>query len=429
MYFIKLLLTQLLARKGQLIAAGKVLSVSVLNQVVSSGTNFALGIYLMQMLPPVEFGLYSIGFTISLFYAGIGNALFLTQMVVHTPNKEPDDRLPYAFRMFLLLTLFCIAIVLFSALILLMSSILWEFVARYFQFAVAVIAASITYLLKDFFVRHAYNVRRESWALAIHGAIASSMAMLLWLQHQFVIELNMEMALWTYSFAQVSGILIGCQLVKLPAVMQQRSILFGDLREAWLGGKWAIINNLLFFARTQAHTIVVATFLGPLGVANLNVSRLLVTPAIMLIPALGQVAMPRLATAYKAGRRCLINSCLFINFFLLLFMIFYCSILLIEYDFIKNKIFGEKYQDLFLITIFWCLYACFLAIRIGAEMVGEILNRFKRLSWANMLTAIISLSATYILVIFYGSPGSLIGICVGEIVLIFLIIRILIMPI
>lgn len=425
MYFIKLLLTQLLARKSQLIAVGKVLSVSVLNQVVSSGTNFALGIYLVRTLTPAEFGLYGIGFTISLFYMGIGNALFLTQMVVYAPDKMPDDRLPYAGRMFLLLTLFCVATVLFFVPILLMVSTVWESAARYAEFASAITAASITYLLKEFFVRHAYNVRQEAWALAIHVAIACTTVVLLWIQHQFITSFNVEMALWIYAATQISGAILGHLLVRLPVATHRWSALLSDLREAWHGGKWASMINLLFFARTQAHTIVVASLLGPVGVAKLNATRLLITPVVMLTPALSQVAMPRLAAARGQGQRWLMKLSLFFTSTLLFVSMFYCTILLVGYDLIVNKIFGANYQGLFALTVLWCLWTCLFAVRTGAEIVGQVLKKFKSLTLVNMLSAFFSLTATYILTTIYGLPGSLIGLLLGEILLITLIFRIL----
>jgi len=405
-------------------ALGKALSVSVLNQMVSSGTNFALGIYLVRMLPPEEFGLYGIGFAISLFYGGMGTAIFLTQMIVHTPNKAQQDRLPYAGRVLLLVVLFCAATALLTTLILLTSSMVWEFMDKHMGFAFAVLAASVGYLLKDFFVRHAYNVRREIWALAIHSIIACIMALILLGMHlKFSTLLSVEMALWIYAVAQASGAILGYLFAKLPVAAHQRSALLADLREAWHGGKWASITILVYFVRTQAHTIVVASLLGPVGLAKLNAARLLVTPAVMLIPALGQVAMPRLAAARGQDVRHLMSLGRWITFALLVVALLYSVILLGGYDFIVDTVLGENYQDLFLITVLWCLYTCLLALRNGAEMVGQVLKKFKSLSSANTYGAIVSLIATYWLTVGYDLPAALIGLAIGEIVLIILVYR------
>ena len=80
---------------------------------------------------------------------------------------------------------------------------------------------------------------------------------------------------------------------------------------------------------------------------------------------------------------------------LLVDALLYSTILLFCYDFIVDKVLGENYQDLFLITVLWCLYTCLLALRNGAEMIGQVLKKFKRLSSANTYSAIVSLIATY----------------------------------
>ena len=401
-------------------ALGKALSISALNQAVSSGTNFALGIYLMRMLTPLDFGLYGIGFAISLFYSGFGHALFLIQMVVHMPDKAPEDRLPYAGRMFLLVAIFCIFTIFLTILFLIVRGFVWGSIVLHEELACAILASSVAYLLKDFFVRHAYNLNRETWVLAIHVVIACTMFFLLWLQSQLMLSLSVETALWIYAVAQASGAILGYLLAKLPVADHKLSIVLSDLREAWYGGRWPNMTNLVFFARTQAHTIVVTLLLGPVGVAKLNAARLLVTPAIMFTPALSQVAIPRLAAAREQDVYYLIRLGRWITFSLLMVALLYSAILLSSYDFIADKVLTEDYRDFFLITALWCLYTCFLALRNGIEMIGQVLKKFKQLSIANMYSAVVSLIATYWLTVGYGLPGTLIGLIAGEISLILL---------
>lgn len=395
-------------------ALGKALSISALNQAVSSGTNFVLGIYLMRMLTPLDFGLYGIGFAISLFYSGFGNALFLIQMVVHMPDKAPEDRLPYAGRMFLLVTIFCTVTILLTILLLIMSGFMWESIVLHEELAYAILASSVAYLLKDFFVRHAYNMNRETWALTIHVVMACTMVFLLWLQFQFMFSLSVERALWIYAVAQASGALLGYLFTRLPVADHQLSALLEDLREAWHGGKWASITNLTLFARAQAHTIVVTALMGPVAVAKLNAARLLVTPVVLLTPALSQVAIPRLAVKRGQGINHLMRLGRWITSTLLTVALVYSAILLSGYDLIANKILSEDYQDLFLITVLWCLYTYFLALRNGVEIIGQVLKKFKCLSSAYTYGAIISLIATYLLTVGYGLSGALIGLIIGE---------------
>ncbi len=398
-------------------ALGRTLSVSVLNQMVSSGTNFVLGVYLVRMLSPADFGLYGIGFAISLFYGGVGNALFLIQMVVHAPSKASGDRAAYAGRILVLVLCFCGITVLVCGLVLALSVIVLGSSAGLALLGGAVLAASIAYLLKDFFVRHSYNVGRERWALAIHSVIALAVAGLLLTQHRSMNQFNAAIALWIYAGAQACGALLGYVISGL-SVRHRLADLCDDLREAFVGGKWASITNIVYFMRTQAHTIVVASLLGTVGVAKLNAARLLVAPAVMITPALSQVAMPRLAAVRERNDLQLIRSGRVFTFVLLSLAMLYCGLLLTGYGLVVDTIWGDKYQQLFSITVLWCLYTCLLAFRNGLEMVGQVLKEFKRLSQANTWSAIASVVMTYWLTVSYGLPGALAGLAIGEMVLI-----------
>lgn len=406
-------------------ALGKAMAVSVLNQVVSSGTNFAMGIYLVRVLSPEDFGLYGIGFAISLFFAGIGNALFLTQMVINSPDKTQDDRSAYAGRILLLLSLFCMASVLFVSVLLFTGCIVWDVVRHYVEFASAVTTASTVYLLKEFFVRHAYNVRRETWTLAINGTIACTMAALLWGEHQCSAAINVEMALWIYSVAHAASVIVGLLLSKLPVAWRQLRELRGDLLEAWHYGKWASITNLVYFARANAHTIVVTALMGPVGVAKINAARILVTPAVMLTPALSQLAMPRLAALRAQGDARVVKFGSTVTLVLLSIALLYSTVLLVGYDVIVPMVVGKNYQDIVSITVLWCVFTCLLALRNGAEIPVQVLRKFRGLSVANTYSAIASLVATYCLSIAYGIQGALIGLIIGETALILLLCGIL----
>ena len=399
----------------------KAISISVLNQMISSATNFALGLYLVRMLQPAEFGLYSISFAICLFYSGIGNALFLTQMVVHTPDKMLEDRMAYAMRMLILVAIFCVSTVLISALIVLVGRELWSPIAEHTSLGIAIAAASAAYLLKDFFIRHAYNKQKESWALTINSVVALMLVVMLWTQNYYKFQFSVEIALWIYALANASAAVYGYILAGLRFYGITKSALVFDAREAWRGGRWASITNFVYFIRIHAHTIIVTTVVGPLGVANLSAARLLVTPAVMLTPALGQVAMPRLASMRLYGSRKIINASLSVGIGLLMVAILYSVILLLAYDWIVSVVLGDKYTDLFTITMMWCLYTCLLALRNGAEIAMQVLNKFKKLSAASFFSAFVSLIATYWLVMFHGTTGALIGISMGELAMITLI--------
>lgn len=397
---------------------GKALSISVLNQIVSSATNFGLGIYLVRVLPPAEYGLYGIGFAISLFFAGIGNALFLIQMVVHTPDKPLADRLPYAARMLL-------AVIGFSAMSFLLSTFIFgvggfasQFLRQYSQYGIAVTAASTAYLVKEFFVRHAYNNRKESWALAIHGTLAASLILLLIGQHFEKQTLTVIEALWAYALAHVAASLHGFRLASLPLRSATRQAMVTDHREAWRGGKWAMSTNFVYFLRAHAHTIIVAGSIGPIGVAQLNAARLFITPAVMLTPALSQIFMPRMAQARCDSLPKLYHTGRVFSEVLLLVAVLYSVLLLLAFDLLSPFVVGAKYGQLFWLVTAWCVHACILSLRNGQEITFQILKAFKKQLLANSISSVITLIAVASAIKIFGIAGAVIGLILGEISLV-----------
>jgi len=83
-------------------------STSVLNQAVSSATNFALALVPVRMLSAADYGSCCLGIAVCYLYAGLGNSMLLLQMVVHTPGKPQQERLPYAVRILVAVGLFAV---------------------------------------------------------------------------------------------------------------------------------------------------------------------------------------------------------------------------------------------------------------------------------------------------------------------------------
>ncbi len=398
-------------------ALGKAVSVSLLNQMVSSGANFLLGWYLVRVLTVENYGFYGIGFAVSVFFAGIGDSLFLSQMVIHTPDKAPEHRLPYAARMFAAVSLFCL--VTFSLVLIVFSfgGFFWKPLNQYTAFAYAVAAASIAFHVKDFFVRHSYNQRREIRALEINLVVALFMVGLLAGNYFFHYQMTVIIALWIYAIANSIADFFAFLRAQLPLMAIQYSLAMGDWREAWQGGKLMSISNIVYALRTQAHVIVVGFLIGPTGVGMLNAARLLVMPAILLTPALSQVFSPRLNTIRTESLKKVSSVGFVYSLGLLGIAVVYSLFLLSAYKQIEVLVLSKKYESLFGVTFFWCLYTCFLSFRSGAEVANTALKQFSRLLWSNAAGAVAALGFTFFMTKLFGLSGSLMGLSIGEIVM------------
>src|SRR4051812_7550408 len=197
---------QRLRRAAAYVAAHrKALSTSLLNQAVSSATNFVLGFILVRVLSTADYGTYGVGLSICYLYSGFGNALFHTQMVVHAPDKAPHDRLPYAARMLWIVASFCAITLFLAAIGLRVGGQLVSLFRGHLALGFAVAMASVGYLLKDFFIRQAYTARAETRALLITCAVAMALVGVLIAAKFFHVTLGVETALFIFAASQLVG--------------------------------------------------------------------------------------------------------------------------------------------------------------------------------------------------------------------------------
>ncbi len=395
----------------------KALSISALNQVVSSGGNFVLSLYLVRELSPIEFGLYGVGFAISLFYAGIGNAMFLTQMVVNVPDKPLAQQIDYVASMGTADAVFCVLTFLVVLLALPMSGGLAPWLEQYVEFGIVVAAASVAYHFKELFTRYAYTARKEIWALKVNLAVVVTLCCLLTVQHLGNIQVTAVGALWLYASAQMMGVVVGQVLAKLPFSTVRIGQVWSDVREAWEGARWAVPTNIIYTLRGQAHTIVAAALTGPLGVAYLNATRLLITPAVFILPPLSQVALPRFATVRTQNKNRLLQLGLLFTIVVLMASFLYSGVLLYFLTPITQLVLGDKYAPNMQLAVAWCVFICIHVICINGTMVAQVLKKFRAIMIVSVATVLVMLCAIYVFYKVLGMPGIIYGMAAGDVFL------------
>ena len=392
---------------------GKALLVSAFNQAVSSCTNFAMGLYLVRVLTPAEFGIYGIGIAVSLFFAGICNALFLVQLVVNTPHKDADERRPYAASMLATLMVFCLA-----SLIVFVAGLKWSiWLVQYSPLALVIMAAFIAYIFKDFFIRYSYTAKKEIWALKINLMVAFSLLLLLIFHFFSKFAFTSELALWCYAISNLTGAVAGAVLTQLPLRSVKVNRMIADAREAWHEGLWAIGGSSVMWLQSQAYTYVTAMFLGPAGVGFANASRMLITPFLMLITAINQVTMPRLAELGQQSSEKMIRTGSLLTSAMIVAATLYVAIVITATDSLEALFFGGKYEGLTSLVIAWSIVLLMQLFRDGAGTLFQVMKQFRKMMQFNILSASVSVAATVVLMKAFGVVGAILGMGVGELLL------------
>jgi O-antigen/teichoic acid export membrane protein len=383
------------ASKGKK-ALGRALSTSVLNQIVSSSANFAFVIYLVRSLTPEEFGLYGVGFAFSLFIVGIGNALFLTQMVVHTPDKPPSERVIYAARIFLLLLLFCSCVAIaVPGISLLFLSCLPAGFSVYFNLAFAVAIAAPIVLAKEYFVRHAYNWKRETEALKINVVNLVALAFVLLSVDWSDYPLSPHASLILYALPHGVAAAAGFIRAKLPLAAAMDKQVLIELREVWAQGKWAVVQSILSLLRTQAHVFIGMAFIGATAVGLINATRVLVSPVLFVLPAISQILMPRLASMRADLKRAIAVTEMAASSLVVLSLLYAMFLLLYSQD-LSELALGDAYASneiVFDLIVCWCIVMCVQVAQTCFSTLAQSLKLFRHWAYWNGIAALASAEA------------------------------------
>jgi O-antigen/teichoic acid export membrane protein len=391
----------------------KALSVSFVNQAVSSGTNFLLAVFFVRFMDTEAFGVYGIAIAVVLLFSGVGNALLLTQMVVHLPDKDAEERPAYFGRNLIMvsgLALLALALAAIAAGV----QWLWLDQTRAAAVMLATGVAAAAYLVKDYFLRLAYSLRREGVALSMNIAVAimtiSSLAFVWWIRH----ALDATSAIAIYSAGQSAGVLVGLLTCWPEIRLKHSGSLQADLRQSLDGGRWALGGVLVTWLQAQAYVYMTAIFVGPVGVGYANAARVFVSPLQMIMPAINQVTMPRLASLRREGVARVTAAGRVVTGFALLLGFAYAFVLGISYPLVANLLLGDKYHGLAALVAAWCVVVLMQLLRDGGSTLLLTLRKFRRLTVSGTAVACLSVPVTAVLAKECGSIGAVSATAIAE---------------
>lgn len=396
---------------------GRALSISVLNQVISSGTNFAIIVYLVRSLDKEQFGLYSLGFALTLLVAGLTSSLISTQFVVNLPDQAIDQRRIYAAGHAVALLVLGFGAVGFGALLIWLQIPLQLGAVDLRPLLLPVTVSAGFFALREFFVRVAYSEREETIALlssiSVACAVIVSFGLLAIKQH----PIFAQTAIYIYGGGQFFGALVALLLLRLPRHGVSKAGLTTAFRDSWPGGRWNILTNLIYNVRTQVHNLLVGPILGAVALAEVNAARVLVTPAIMMIPPLTQILLPRLAEKRNQGVDRLFRIALMFVGLLAAIASAYSLILLAGLSWIIPLVLGDQYAHVGPLVLAWCVVALLLASRNGLTIALQALRAFRDLMLANLISAIFAVLAAIIMIQLFFAPGAVWALAISELVL------------
>ena len=384
-------------------------------QVVNSGANFLFSVLLVRVLEKEEFGLYSLGFALLLMIQNIYSAIYSTQFVVNSASKSPTMS-------FIKWGHYAVVHTLSGLLVILLSSgLVWtvrsEGVELDWIWLIPIATAgALAFGLRDLGIRYVFIMGRPK--LVFGSALVSGCVLLV---APIVIHANGGQnilspysALLFYGAAQFFGFLFLMAFFPNRVFIFKKRLFNVVLREIWLGGRWHMLTSLLYTFRTQLHVYIVPIMLDLRSLADINAARLLVSPALLLIPPIYQVMQPRLVWARDNAPDTVLSRLKLILFITLIGVLIYFIVLGILYKDIVSYVYADKYDGLSGLVFFWMLVVMFMIFRNALTIFYETNKWFKELLFVNVVVVIPVLLVVVFLAWWLGSVGAVVGLVVSE---------------
>lgn len=389
------------------------IGVSLLTQAISSATNFAMGLFLVRALSPDGYGLYGVGMGAALLYLGVGNALFLTQMIVNSPSINEKDRENY-FKTMLSLTFYFNAFSLVSSIAI--SLLIFKEIDTSPYFLIATTFAAFSLLINAFFVRYLYVVKRENIALRMNLVTSACNCIGLFVASWMHDPITPEIGLIIYGFGQVMGAIHGYIASRLQIDRRSINVIANQFSQSFANGKWALWGVTITWVQSQSYIYITGLTLGSSSIALLNAGKIIVTPFNLLLPAISNLILPYLSEARVRGNSELSKKTTYFGAGLIVLGIIYVGLILLLGPWMIPLLVGPAYEphDLIWISLGWCGVLVLQLSTSAASLGLQASLQFKSLSLVNSVTALVTVISSVPLINLLGPIGSIAAIGIGE---------------
>ena len=410
------------------ISRSKPFALSGLSQAVSSFTNFAIVVYLARQMGKIEFGIYSLGFALILLIVSIISIFISIQFVVNFPDKPSEICADYALSHVLAVIINGLVFIIISYII---SSLRYLPIEDVYSILLIILPISISvclYGLRDILMRIAYSYQSEYIALISAIAVGVGVILSYFFISLFNLNLSAENALYAYSIGQLFGSLMSIKLLNFP----WKNIKWRSIKQvyidSWKHGKWSIFTNIVYNIRTQSHNFLIIPLIGPSALAEVNAARVLVAPAVMAIPPITQILLPRLAE-YRVNNSKKFYKIIFTYIFSFICVaITYSAFVMLFYPAIVRFSLGPHYSGIGKLVFAWCVVVIFMATRSCLSIGLQALRSFRDLFYANAFTAFIVLISSYYLIKSLGAIGSVVSFAIAEAFLVVILSKAIVKP-
>jgi len=373
-----------------------------------------------------EFGIYSLGFATMLLLAALISSSIAVQYVVNLPDQPEMERSSYAVNHVNAVAVLSIGLVSIAGFLTLLPGHLLFGSSGLEAVAVVTLCACAAYSLREILVRIAYSAKEELYVLYSSILLLAVVIIEFAVVHQFMDRgMSARRALTVLAIGYAISTVLLVFLLRLPLSVSCWFGLKKAFLDSWRGGKWSLMTSFVHNLRLQAHNFIVAPLLGLAALAEINATRVLVTPALMAIPPVSQIIMPMLAELRAKGISIAGKQTAATVAGLVGLASLYAILLIPFLPWLLPLLLGESYQDTGNLVALWCLVAILMAARNGVTLALEVARRFRGLMVVNVIAAAAAAVLAALLAWSLGAAGAIVAIGVAELILCLLLLKLL----
>jgi O-antigen/teichoic acid export membrane protein len=182
-------------------------------------------------------------------------------------------------------------------------------------------------------------------------------------------------------------------------------------------GVWALAGSIIWWVLGQSYSYFLATRLNLTAVADVNATRLLLMPAVILTTGVGSLLGPTAPGWYaQLGIHRLVRRLLMFMFAVGLLQFIYFLAIWIGRDWLVFGVLHKNIHDLDRLLILWTGVIIIGLCRDVLQCALIAMGRLKSLAWQVGVSTAIAVVVMWYGLGWWGPPGVLIGMIVGELI-------------
>lgn len=383
---------------------------SIADQAMLSAANFGVGLILIRYAAEAQYGYYILAFNTMMLLTTLQGTFIGTPMVIRLPGLDEAARRQWMGSLLRDQKWLGAAGGALALVVALAGWAMGLFDGESTLVVVAAIGLVLAALYREYLRGILLMYHRPQQVL---GADAIYVAVLL-----------AGCALAVRTPVAAAGALLAGTMAALACASVLRRVLANDiergaapgrLREIARMGFWAASGGVIYWLFNQGYNFLTAATLDLAAVAALAASRLTLMPINLLLAGMQKQLTP-LASDWMHGmgaRRTLRRLMLF-SLALALFTLLYGAVIWLLRDWIFLDLMRKDFPQRDLLLVLWIGLFVLMVIREPIMMVPLLRQRFRALSAATLVCALIALAISYVGMLQLGPVGAVIGILTGE---------------